>query len=127
MGRILANNLLVEGLKNEFADTYEAVRIQQADSKLGLVMDLSQTAENRYHNYAFMNAAPHMEYWRRGESIPTDAMSAAPLAFAYIGSLTCRMVLFRTSAYIWHQMSDCAPPPMIFSGSSFLLMNFSTP
>ena len=76
MATIISNNLLVNGLKNEFADTYMATRITQADSRIGMIMDLTQTATNREHDYAYLNAAPHMEYWRRRETIPTDAMDS---------------------------------------------------
>jgi len=76
MATILSNNLLVNGLRTEFADTYGAIRNRQSDSRLGLVMDLSVAATNRQHDFAYLNAAPHMEFWQRGESIPTDAMDS---------------------------------------------------
>jgi len=73
---ILSNNLLVNGLRTEFVDTYQAIKNRQADSRLGLVMDLSIQATNRSHEFAYLNAAPHPEEWKFGESIPTDAMDA---------------------------------------------------
>ena len=76
MATILSNNLLVNGLRTEFADTYQAIRNRQSDSRLGMVMDLSIAATNRNHDFAYLNAAPHMTYWERGESIPTDAMDS---------------------------------------------------
>ena len=76
MARILANNLLVNGVKTEFANTYMDLRQKQANSTLGLVMDLSPTATNSQHDYAHINGAPHMKYWRRGDTVPTDAMDA---------------------------------------------------
>ncbi len=73
---ILANNLLLNGLRNEFTDTYQAIKNRQADSRLGLVMDLGVGATNRYHTFSYLNAAPHPEEWKMGDSIPTDAMDA---------------------------------------------------
>jgi hypothetical protein len=46
------------------------------EAGIGLVMDLSVQATNRNHDFAYLNAAPHMEYWRRGESVPQGAMDA---------------------------------------------------
>ena len=76
MATILSNNLLVNGLRTEFSDTYGVIKNRQSDSRLGLVMDLSVPATNREHDFAYLNAAPHMEYWQRGESIPTDVMDS---------------------------------------------------
>lgn len=76
MATVLSNNLLVNGLKTEFDDTYLAIRNRQSDSRLGLVMDLNVPATNRQHDFAYLNAAPHLDYWQRGETIPTDAMDA---------------------------------------------------
>jgi len=76
MSTILSNNLLVNGLRTEFADTYGEIRNRQSDSRLAQVMDLSVPATNRQHDFAYLNAAPHMAYWQRGESIPTDAMTS---------------------------------------------------
>ncbi len=73
---ILSNNLLVNGLRTEFVDTYQAIKNRQADGRLGMVMDLSIQATNRYHTFAYLEAAPHPEEWKPGESIPTDAMKA---------------------------------------------------
>ncbi len=74
MATIVSNALLINGLRNEFVDTYERTRIKQADSKLSLCMDLSVTANNRNHDYAYIEAAPHVKFWPRGETIPTSAM-----------------------------------------------------
>lgn len=71
---ILSNNLLVNGLKTEFTDTYTKIRNRQSDSRLAKVMNLSVPATNREHDFAYINAAPHLEYWQRGESVPQDAM-----------------------------------------------------
>ena len=68
MSTVIASNVLANGLRTEFADTYSAIRNRQADSRLGLVMDLSVTATNRDHDFGYFEAAPHMEYWRRGDS-----------------------------------------------------------
>ena len=76
MSRILASNVLANGLRTEFADTYGVIRNRQADSRLGDVMDLGIGATNRQHEFAYFKAAPHMTYWPRGDSIPTDAMDS---------------------------------------------------
>lgn len=76
MSTIIASNLLANGLRTEFADTYAQIRNRQADSRLGMVMDLGMGATNRQHEFAYINAAPHMTFWRRGDSIPTDAMDS---------------------------------------------------
>lgn len=76
MATILSNNLLVNGLRTEFADTYGVIRNRQSDGRLGLVMDLSVPATNREHDFAYLNAAPHMTYWRRGSTVPTAAMDS---------------------------------------------------
>lgn len=76
MTTILANNLLVEGLRNEFVDTYTEIKNKQASSLLGRVMNLSIPATNRYGIFSYLNASPHPEEWKPGESIPTDAMDS---------------------------------------------------
>jgi phage major head subunit gpT-like protein len=74
--QVVASQVLANGLRTEFADTYLKVQNRQADSRLALVMDLGVSAWNRQHEFAYFNAAPHMAYWRRGDSIPTDAMTS---------------------------------------------------
>jgi hypothetical protein len=76
MSTAIASNVLANGLRTEFTDTYQVIRNRQADSRLGMVMDLGIGATNRQHEFAYWNAAPHMTYWRRGDSIPTDAMDS---------------------------------------------------
>ena len=76
MSTVIASQVLANGLRTEFADTYSAVQNRQADSRLSLVMDLSIGATNRQHEFGYFEAAPHMEFWRRGDSIPTDAMGS---------------------------------------------------
>lgn len=76
MTQIIASAVLANGLRTEFWDTYAGVNNRQADSRLASIMDLSITATNRQHEFGYFEAAPHMDYWRRGESIPTDAMKA---------------------------------------------------
>jgi hypothetical protein len=39
-------------------------------------MDLGIGATNRIHEFAYFEAAPHMEQWVRGMTIPTDAMGS---------------------------------------------------
>lgn len=74
--RVIASNVLANGLRTEFADTYEVIRNRQSDSRLAQVMDLSIGATNRQHEFAYFEAAPHMAYWERGSTIPTDAMDS---------------------------------------------------
>lgn len=73
---ILATATLVNGLKTEFADTYTKIRNRQSDSRLGMVMDLGLSATNREHDFAYFEAAPHLELWPRGSTIPQDAMGS---------------------------------------------------
>lgn len=74
--QVISAATLANGLRSDFFDTYEKIRNRQADGRLGSVMDLSIGATNRQHEFAYYEAAPHMEYWKRGESIPTDAMDS---------------------------------------------------
>ncbi len=74
--RVIASDVLANGLRTEFADTYEVIRNRQSDSRLAQVMDLSIGATNRQHEFAYFEAAPHMEFWERGGTIPTDAMDS---------------------------------------------------
>lgn len=76
MSRVIASSVLINGLRSEFTDTYLAVQNRQQDSRLAKVMDLGIGATNRYHDFAYFEAAPHMEYWPRGSTIPTDAMDS---------------------------------------------------
>jgi hypothetical protein len=75
MSTVLAAATLVNGLRNEFADTYQAVQKRQQNSMLSLLMD-DLSATNRYHDFAYFEAGPHAELWRRGESIPTDGFAS---------------------------------------------------
>lgn len=72
----LASPLLANGLLATFSDNYIKIRNRQADSRLGAVMDLAVPATNRRHEFGYFNAAPHMEYWPRGATIPTDTMDS---------------------------------------------------
>jgi len=76
MSTIIASSVLANGLRTEFADTYSAIQNRQADSRLSMVMDLNVSATNRQHEFAYFEAAPHMEFWQRGTAIPTDAMDS---------------------------------------------------
>lgn len=73
MQGIIASAVLANGLKSEFADTYTKIRNRQADGRVGMLME-GVGATNRYHKFAYMNAAPHMELWKPGDTVPTDAM-----------------------------------------------------
>lgn len=86
MSTVITSPLLAAGLRQEFADTYEAIRNRTADSRLGLVMDLSVTTDTRLSTFGYIEAAPHLSFWPRGTAIPQDAMSS---------------VRFTTSIYEW--------------------------
>jgi hypothetical protein len=75
MSTVIASDVLANGLRAEFADTYQQVMNRQSDSRLSLVMD-TITADNRVHEFGYFEAAPHLERWVRGESIPTDAFDS---------------------------------------------------
>lgn len=75
MSTVIASNVLANGLRTEFADTYSALR-READSRLATVMDTSINATNRQHEFAYFNAAPHMTNWRRGDPVPVDAFDS---------------------------------------------------
>lgn len=76
MSEVIASSVLANGLRNEFADTYNGIRNRQQDSRLADVMDLSISATNRQHEFAYFEAAPHMTFWERGDTVPTDAMNS---------------------------------------------------
>ena len=76
MSQVIASQLLANGLRTEFADTYSAIRNRQADSRLSMVMDLSINATNRQHEFGYFEAAPHMELWTMGDPVPTDAFNS---------------------------------------------------
>lgn len=67
-----ASLALANGLRTEFVDTYLKTLQRAADSRLGMIMG-GIGATNRQHEFAYPNAAPHMEYWQRGAPIPTGA------------------------------------------------------
>lgn len=76
MSQVISSAVLANGLRTEFADTYMAINNRTADSRLAEVMDLGIGATNRQHEFAYFEAAPHMDYWRRGDTIPTDAFKS---------------------------------------------------
>lgn len=75
MSTVIATEMLVNGLRSEFTDTYSKIQNRRSDTRLGALMD-TISATNRYHTFAYFNAAPHMSYWRRGESIPQEAFDS---------------------------------------------------
>ncbi len=86
MTAVLASAVLANGLRSEFTDTYSQIQNRQADSRLAEVMDLGIAATNREHEFAYFEAAPHMDHWRTGDMIPTDTFKA---------------VQFSTPVYTW--------------------------
>jgi hypothetical protein len=94
MPNIIASEVLANGLRTEFTETYTAIRNRQADGRLGQVMDLNIGATNRYHDFAFFESGPHITLWRRGEPVPGDAM----------GSDTFRAVVWDWARRVkWHK------------------------
>ena len=76
MSQVIASQVLANGLRTEFTDTYSQIQNRQADGRLAQVMDLGIGATNRVHEFAYFEAAPHMEQWVRGTTIPTDAFDS---------------------------------------------------
>lgn len=76
MALVIASGVLANGLRTEFADTYSKIKNRTADGRLSAVMDLGIGATNREHQFGFFEAAPHVELWRRGETIPTDSFAS---------------------------------------------------
>lgn len=90
---VLTAPLLINGLRSEFTDTYQAIRNRQSSGMLSIVMD-TITATNREHDFAYIEAGPHMELWRRGDPIPQDAM----------GSVTFKAVVHNWGRRVkWHR------------------------
>lgn len=74
MTQVLASSVLANGLRTEFTNTYMDTR-RASDARLSLVMsDISAT--NRTHDFAYFNAAGHIEFWRRGDAIPSEAFDS---------------------------------------------------
>lgn len=76
MTTVQANELLANGLRTEFVDTYQSINNAVQNSELSLLMNLDVKATNRIHEFAYLNQAPHMSLWRRGDTVPTDMMDS---------------------------------------------------
>jgi len=74
--RTNASQVLANGLRTEFWDTYAGVKNRLADSRLAQVMDLSVGATNREHDFAYFQSAPHFDLWRRGDEIASKGMGS---------------------------------------------------
>jgi len=74
--RAIASQVLANGLRTEFWDTYAAVANRVADSRLASVMDLSVGATNREHTFAYFESAPHFKLWPRGGEIVSKGMDS---------------------------------------------------
>lgn len=72
---VIASPLLANGLRSDFADTYKETS-RESDPRLGQVMDLSVNATNAQHEFGYFEAAPQIEQWRRGESIPVGGFDS---------------------------------------------------
>jgi hypothetical protein len=75
MQGIMAAAVLANGLRSDFLKTYTGVRKNQSDGRVGMLMS-NVGMTNRYQTFAYMEAAPHVELWRTGDPIPTDAMGS---------------------------------------------------
>lgn len=84
--RVESSQVLVNGLRTEFWDTYASIRNRVADSRLASVMDLGVSATNRQHDFAYFESAPHFELWPRGDEIRSKGMKS---------------VLFNVPIYEW--------------------------
>lgn len=74
MSTVITSQLLANGIRREFASTYESRRQLLPDSRMGMVLDIIG-ATNRIEEFGFIEAAPHVELWQQGDPIPTDGMS----------------------------------------------------
>jgi hypothetical protein len=75
MSNVIASEVLVAGLRAEFADTYAKLK-RESDARLSLVMDLNIGSTRRYEPYGYFLASPHAAYWKRGTSIPTKGFAS---------------------------------------------------
>ncbi len=74
--RANASQLLANGLRTEFWDTYAKVQNRVADSRLASVMNLGISATNREHDFGYFESAPHFTQWKRGDEIKSKAMDS---------------------------------------------------
>ena len=74
--RVNSSQVLANGLRTEFWDTYASVQNRLADSRLAQVMDLNMTATNREHDFAYFESAPHFTHWKRGDEIKSKGMGS---------------------------------------------------
>ena len=74
--RVNSSQVLANGLRTEFWDTYASVQNRVADSRLAQVMDLSVGATNRQHEFAYFESAPHFDLWKRGDEIKSKGMNS---------------------------------------------------
>lgn len=75
MQGIMAAAVLANGLRSDFVKTYTGVRKNQSDGRVGMLMS-NVGMTNRYQTFAYMESAPHVELWRTGDPVPTDAMGS---------------------------------------------------
>ena len=74
--RVNSSQVLANGLRTEFWDTYAAIQNRVADSRLAQVMDLSISATNREHEFAYFESSPHFDLWKRGDEIKSKGMGS---------------------------------------------------
>lgn len=66
---VIATPLLVNGLRSEFDNTYLATLNRQSSQMVNGLMD-TINATNRYNEFGFYNASPHIRYFSYGDTIP---------------------------------------------------------
>jgi hypothetical protein len=76
MTTVVSAETIQNGLQSHFNDTYTAIQNRVQETHLPLIMDMGFKAKNRVHEFAYYNSAPHMTLWRRGDTVPVDAMDS---------------------------------------------------
>lgn len=74
--RVNSSQVLANGLRTEFWDTYAKIQNRVSDSRLAQVMDLGVGATNREHDFAYFESAPHFTLWKRGDEIKSKGMGS---------------------------------------------------
>jgi hypothetical protein len=84
---------LINGLSREFTNVYSDVQNRQSSSLLSAVMGRTPV-DNRYQDFGYREAAPHVERWIRGNDMPLEGM----------GSKSHRLIVHNwAKGCEWHQ------------------------
>lgn len=75
MTQVLAGNTLLQGLRPEFAGTYQ-VRMAGVEKRIGDMMQLGIPSDKLTEYFAYFQTAPYPVRWRRGDPIPTAAFDS---------------------------------------------------